>query len=207
MVLRMETGAISRGADISELSQYPGEREFLWVPCTFLEPHGPATVELVAEVGGRTGGVVTVVNVRLSPNLKTLTVEELRTQKRDAHVSAFRYQLDEARRELDRIAREEGDLEARIMRDRFPVLSLQLFVGWGGRAEDLPPGMSDGTTVTFTAAGLLARLAGELEAVAARHAAATARPTAPSSPRCSTPPPPPPAACAGTSRIPACRRR
>ena len=62
MVLRMETGTIDRGADISELSQYPGEREFLWVPCSFLEPHGAPTVEFVEE----TGGVVTVVPVRVS---------------------------------------------------------------------------------------------------------------------------------------------
>ena len=170
-VLRMETGTIDRGADISELSQYPGEREFLWVPCSFLEPHGAPTVELVAGGGGGAGGVVTVVPVRVSANLKALTVEELRTPKRDMHVGAFRYLLDEARRELDRIAREEGDLEARIMRDIKRMFPLKEFLELGGRAEDLLPGMSDGTAVTFTAAGLLARLAGAVEAVAARHAA------------------------------------
>ena len=170
-VLRMETGTIDRGADISELSQYPGEREFLWVPCSFLEPHGAPTVELVAGGGGGAGGVVTVVPVRVSANLKALTVEELRTQKRDMHVGAFRYLLDEARRELDRIAREEGDLEARIMLDKWRVHQLKRFLEVGGRAEDLLPGMSDGTTITYTAAGLLARLAGAVEAVAARHAA------------------------------------
>ena len=115
--------------------------------------------------------MVTVVRVRVSANLKALTVEELRTQKRDMHLTAFRYLLDEIRRELERIAREEGDLPARIARDTFRVVSLKQFIGWGGREEDLPPGLSDGTTITFTAEGLLARLAGAVEAVAARHAA------------------------------------
>jgi hypothetical protein len=40
--------------------------------------------------------------------LKSLSAEELRTQKRDLHVATFRYLLEETRRELDRIAREEG---------------------------------------------------------------------------------------------------
>jgi hypothetical protein len=109
MVLRMETGTIDRGADISEMSQYPGEREFLWVPCSFLEPHGAPSVELVEAAGGGAGGVVTVVPVRVSVNLKALTVEELRSQKRDMHLNAFRYLRDETLRELERITREEGD--------------------------------------------------------------------------------------------------
>ena len=165
MVLRMETGTIDRGADISELSQYPGEREFLWVPCSFLEPHGAPTVELVEEAGE--GVVVTVVPVRVSANLKALTVEELRTQKRDIHLSAFRYLRDETLRELERVANEEGDLAARVAQDSSRVILLKEFCG---REEELLPGMSDGTTVTFTADGLLARLAGAVEAVAARHA-------------------------------------
>ena len=171
MVLLIETGTIDRGADISELSQYPGEREFLWVPCSFLEPHGAPTVELVEAAGGGAGGVVTVVRVRVSANLKALTVEELRTQKRDMHLTAFRYLLDETRRELDRIASEEGDLPTRVALDWSRVVSLNEFLEIGGREEDLPPGLSDGTTITFTAEGLLARLAGAVEAVAARHAA------------------------------------
>ena len=112
-----------------------------------------------------------MVPVRVSANLKALTVEELRTQKRDMHVSAFGYLVDETRRELDRIAQEEADLEARLMRDEWRLFPLKDFLTYGGRVEDLLPGMSDGTTITFTAAGLLARLAGAVEAVAARHAA------------------------------------
>ena len=144
MVLRMETGTIDRGADISELSQYPGEREYLWVPCSFLEPHGAATAELAA------GGVVTVVPVRVSANLKALTVEELHTQKKDMHLNASRYQLEELCCELKRIAA-EGGLRARVARDEKRQFPHEEFLRLGGWAGDLLPGMSDGTTITFTA--------------------------------------------------------
>ena len=91
-------------------------------------------------------------------------MEELRTQKKDMHLTAFRYLLDDIRRELERIAREEGDLPARVAQDWIRVVSLKEFLELGGREEDLPPGLSDGTTITFTAEGPLARLAGAVEA-------------------------------------------
>jgi hypothetical protein len=170
MVLRMTTGAIDRGACITELSQYAGEKEYLWVPCSFLEPAGAPTVELV-EGGGGAGGVVTVVPVRASANLKARTVEELRTQKKDLHLAAFRYLLDETARDLERIAAEEGAPD-RLARDPFRVRDLQRWLGEGGRLEWLPPGMADGGEVTFTVAGLLARIWWQCEEVLARHAAA-----------------------------------
>lgn len=61
-VLVTVTGAIDRGAYIAELSQYPQQEEYLWAPCSFLEPSGEAVVEAVGDSGD--GGVVTVVPVR-----------------------------------------------------------------------------------------------------------------------------------------------
>ena len=37
MVMVIEAAAVDRGADISEFSQYPGEKEFLWLPCSFVQ--------------------------------------------------------------------------------------------------------------------------------------------------------------------------
>ena len=54
MVLRMVTGSIDRGACIKELSQYPGEVEYLFVPCSFVEPWGHALLER-AQGGGWCG--------------------------------------------------------------------------------------------------------------------------------------------------------
>jgi hypothetical protein len=170
MVLRTETGAINRGACIAELSQYPGEREYLWVPCSFLEPKGAPTVELVEEAGGSAGGVVTVVSVRVSANLKARTVEELRTQKKDMHLAALRYLLAETARDVERIAGKEAAQE-RLERDATREKDLALFLGVGGSLDSLLPTMTSGTRVKFTVEGLLARIKRECEAVAERHAA------------------------------------
>ena len=173
MVLRMRTGSIDRGACIAELSQYAGESEYLWVPCSFLEPDGAPKVELVPADGeGAAGGVVTEVPVRLSANLKARTVEELRTQKKDMHLAAFGYLLAETARDLERIAEEEG-AQDRLALDPLRVCDLQQWLSAGGRPEWLLPGMSDGTRVTFTVAGLLARIGRQCEAVLERHKAVT----------------------------------
>jgi len=58
MVLRVTTGSINRGACIRWLSQYPSEVEYLWVPCSYLEPSGAILLELAGS-----GGVVSVVPV------------------------------------------------------------------------------------------------------------------------------------------------
>jgi hypothetical protein len=63
MVLSTTAGAINRGACIAELSQYPGEVEYLWAPCSFLEPMGARSVELVTKGAAGTAGVVTIVPV------------------------------------------------------------------------------------------------------------------------------------------------
>jgi hypothetical protein len=140
------------------------------VPCSFLEPEGAPTVELVEAGGGAAGGVVTVVPVRVSANLKARTVEELRTQKKDMHLAAFRYLLAETARDLERIAEEER-AEDRLQRDPFRVYDLQVWLRTGGREEWLLPGMSDGTRVTFSVAGLVVRIVARCEEVLARHAA------------------------------------
>ncbi len=83
---------------------------YLWVPCSFLEPVGVQYLEVTAD------GVVTVIPIRVNANLKTLTVDELVGQKRDMHLGAFRYMLDEVRRDLATVAERE-DADARFGRD------------------------------------------------------------------------------------------
>jgi hypothetical protein len=87
--------------------------------------------------------------VRIHANLRSLTVEELKGQKRDAHLTAFRYMVAETARDLERIAREEG-AHARLQGDYSRE--------WGG--------------ATHTVEGLVAKIVRECEAALARHAAA-----------------------------------
>jgi hypothetical protein len=86
--------------------------------------------------------------VLIHANLKSLTVEELTGRKKDMHLAAFNYSLAETVRDLERLAR-EGKAEERLARDSTRV--------WKG--------------VTHTMAGLLGKIKGDCEAVAARHAA------------------------------------
>jgi hypothetical protein len=86
--------------------------------------------------------------VRIRANLKSLTVEELKAQKRDLHLTSFRYMVAETVRDLERIAREEG-ARARLQRDPSRV--------WEGAA--------------LTVEGLLGKIERDCEAVLARHEA------------------------------------
>ncbi len=138
--------------------------EYLWPAGSFIESSGPAyTVE-----GG--GGLLTMVPVHINANSKGLTVEELETQKKDMHLAAFRYLLAETARDLAHIAEEER-AEDRLARDPLRVIDLQRWLEAGGRLEWLLPGMTDGTEVTFTVAGLVGRIVAQGEVVLARHAA------------------------------------
>jgi ankyrin repeat protein len=112
MVMVIEATSVDRGADISEFSQYPGEKEFLWVPCSFVQRAQPG--------GGRVevvdGGLVTFVPVRENLNLKTETVEELLEKKKSMHVTAFEFRVNELRQQLQDEAK-AGNAEARLKKD------------------------------------------------------------------------------------------
>jgi len=109
----IEVSAVDRGADISEFSQYPGEKEFLWLPCSF--------VQRAQARGGRVqvvdGGLVTFVPVRVNLNLKTETVEELLQKKKSMHVTGFEFRVNELRQQLLEEA-SGGNAEARLKREK-----------------------------------------------------------------------------------------
>jgi ankyrin repeat protein len=94
MVISFTPNAVDRGACIAELSQYPGEKEYLFVPCSFLQPNGAPALEVVKE------GIVNVVPVHLSLNLKTETIEEIVSKKRDIHFASFGSLLEELATDL-----------------------------------------------------------------------------------------------------------
>jgi hypothetical protein len=94
-ILQISPNSVDRGADISEFSQYPAEKEFLFVPYSFIQGEGRQRTEVVAG-----GGVLTVVPVRVNINLKTETTEELKEKKKKLHLVSVRAIVEEVRNEL-----------------------------------------------------------------------------------------------------------
>jgi len=66
LIFEIQQGMIDRGADISFLSQYPFEKEILFNPLTGLEV-----------CGSRVEGQLLIVEVKLSINLTSLTIEQV----------------------------------------------------------------------------------------------------------------------------------
>jgi hypothetical protein len=108
MVLEMAVGPVDRGACIRELSQYPKELEYLYLPMSFVSPDGAPRFTISAA-----GHCVRVIPVRINVNLSARTVEELVGQKKRMHCAAFRFLLGELKCELARLAK-EGSAAARL---------------------------------------------------------------------------------------------
>jgi hypothetical protein len=111
-IMEIQPNAIDRGADISEFSQYPGEREFLFVPMSYVQGRERCRVEV-----GPGGGVLKVVPVSVNINLKTETVEQLTGKKKSMHIAAFKSVIDETMQWLRAYAEEDGRAQARAATD------------------------------------------------------------------------------------------
>jgi hypothetical protein len=101
----------NRAACIAKFLQYEAEDEDLYAPCSFLEKTGIVKVERTDKF------VVNFVEVRVQPNLKTMTVEELRDHKKSTHLATFDHAIGEAKRQLRDLAR-SGDAEKRMQFDK-----------------------------------------------------------------------------------------
>jgi hypothetical protein len=98
IVIAIKPNAIDRGACIAELSQYQGEKEYLYVPCSFLQPAGPQWLEVVED------GVANCIPMHLSSNMTTETTDKLVAKKHLMHLDAARLLADEVRAELEELA-------------------------------------------------------------------------------------------------------
>jgi hypothetical protein len=126
-------------------SQYRGEKEFLWVPCSFVQraQQGGGRVEVVD------GGLVTFMPVKVNLNLKTETVDELKEKKKRLHLVSARAMVEEVRYELGEWAK-SAEAAARLQKDTTR--------NQGG---------------AFTAATLAAAVVKQCEDVVKRHEVAT----------------------------------
>jgi hypothetical protein len=111
LVLAIRVGAVDRGACIRDFSQYVSEVEYLFAPCSFVEPEAPEFLEVTA------AGVVRVIPVRVRVNVKSATVDELERKKKTLHMASFKYLVAEIEHELVRLAKEK-DADARLEDDR-----------------------------------------------------------------------------------------
>jgi WD40 repeat protein len=109
MIMVIETSSIDRGADISEFSQYPGEQEYLFLPCSFIQRARRGNGIRYEVVDGCLVGVVAV---RINLNIKTQTVEELLHQKQKLHLVSAKAMLQEVSFELKNwiASKDEHDL-------------------------------------------------------------------------------------------------
>ena len=68
VMLRISASALNRGAQVTELSQYPEEVQQIWAPLSFMEPDGALIEEqyndAAAADGPRTAGTLMIVPVR-----------------------------------------------------------------------------------------------------------------------------------------------
>ena len=98
MLFEIQVSSVDRGACIRDFSQFPDEIEYLWVPCSFLEPWGSPYLEVTPF------GVLSIVRVRVNANLKAPTVEDLVELKKQIHLASFKYVPEEIRHELEQRA-------------------------------------------------------------------------------------------------------
>ena len=109
-VLVIGVGSVDRGACIQKFSQYTQEKEYLFVPCSFVEQAG----EMSMEVKGNS--VLEMIPVRVNANLKAMTLEERVEAKKNMHVAAFEHLIREIENELNLLA-SHGDAKERLEKD------------------------------------------------------------------------------------------
>ena len=98
LLLAVRVGAADRGACVRDFSQYATEMEYLFAPCSFVEPEGAESLEVTG------AGVVRVIPVRVRANASSTTVEELENSKKSLHMSAFKYLIHEVEMQLQNAA-------------------------------------------------------------------------------------------------------
>ena len=84
LVFEVQMGMIDRGADLTWLSQYEHEREILFAPLTGLEVQGT-----------RVENGTLVVEVKLSVNLRSLTLEDVVAKMKHSHLQLIDMLIDE----------------------------------------------------------------------------------------------------------------
>jgi hypothetical protein len=94
-VFKIAINAVSRGAVLSEFSQYPGEEEILFSPRSFLEVVGEVTYMTTKD-----GTTVRVVPLQVNANLSSLLLEDLVGMRKKLYIDSFKHLAQNLEREL-----------------------------------------------------------------------------------------------------------
>ena len=113
-VFVITAGAVDRGACIRDLSQYPTEVEYLWLPLSFLAPSGEQYLELTNQ------GLLLIIPVRVNANVKARTIEELEEQKKIIHLSSFKCLIDEVEHHLENLITQD-QTRVKIQKETYNV--------------------------------------------------------------------------------------
>ena len=118
-ILEMHVRSVDRGADISEFSQYQHEAEFHWPPGCFLELLGQRDelIEYRCEDDAHRQGVLSIFEVRVNCNLKTMTIDELLLVRKNIHLQTFQLLISDTRRILED-DKALAKVEKRLAQDR-----------------------------------------------------------------------------------------
>jgi hypothetical protein len=121
IIFEIITGVIDSGACIKSFSQYLKEKEYLWVPVSFIEPSG----ERILEVSPH--GVITRIAVRVNMNIKSDTTTEFEERKKSLHISSFEYLIEELERDLNFKLSDNATIERAKRDDHCNELSVEDF--------------------------------------------------------------------------------
>ena len=102
-VLQIKTSAVNRAACIEMFSQYSQEREYLWVPLSYLQPEGGQIVESSPH------GVLQTINVMVSVNGTAATTEDLLGKKKQLHIKGFETLLDDLNSDLQSLIEQKHE--------------------------------------------------------------------------------------------------
>jgi ankyrin repeat protein/uncharacterized protein YggL (DUF469 family) len=93
VILEMHVRSVDRGADISAFSQYPHEAEFYWPPGCYLEllSQREELIKYKCKAGSLQQGLVSIFEVRVNCNLKTMTIDELLLTRKKIHLQTFAF--------------------------------------------------------------------------------------------------------------------
>jgi hypothetical protein len=95
-VLQIKTSSVNRAACIEMYSQYSQEREYLWVPLSYMQPEGGQVVEASQH------GVLHSIDVNVSANGTAATTEDLLSKKKQLHIKGFEIILEDLKVEFFR---------------------------------------------------------------------------------------------------------
>ena len=96
--IAIEVGSVDRGADISQYSQYAGEREVLWNPQAFLEPTGGSELVITDK------GVVELLKMRANANTRAATIEEYEKRKKGLHSGSMKLHIQDLLDQLNNVS-------------------------------------------------------------------------------------------------------